>query len=140
MIPLKLYGLIALAIAMASGLLYHRHVVKQRDRLQIALSAADAVISGLKHDAKIAKEASDAYQADLTRLSSERAKPLSVRLCRSPAVQAGSAAAERPGSASAGHVGEEASRDIGGELLEYGIACEANALQLDRLQQWVRSR
>lgn len=150
---MKVYAWIILALIVA-GLLYGAvHIVRKANRAEAAETALEterkahkADIAALEaardHEIQIAKEASDGYQKDLARLESGRDKPLVLRVCkpaRNP-VPAQTGAPSRPDGSSQGHVGEEASEDIGAALLDYGIACEANMLQLDRLQQWVRSR
>jgi hypothetical protein len=137
MIP-RLYIYLALAVA-AGGAYWYVHALQVK---AARVEAAEAMVTNLQQSLRKANEASKAYQADLTRLSGERAKPLSVRLCRSP-VRPPAAAAGSDAEAQ-GHVGEAAAvdigPDIGDQLLEYGIDAEANALQLDRLQQWIRGR
>ncbi len=146
---LKLYVYAGLAIAVLAGVWYVRHLQTSRDAYEArALSAEDSIVTlrtAYEHERKIAKEASDGYQADLARLNSERDNVPVVRLRKCPAsMPASSSAAERPDAASPGHVSEavegDTGPDIGAEILEYGIACEANALQLDRLIQWVKAR
>jgi hypothetical protein len=149
----KLYAYIALALMLAGAGLYVRHLaVKagERDAAVAALegerAARTAERAAVAHELKIAQEASNAFQSDLRRLESERADVPVVRLCRArpAAVPAASPATERPDAAGTGHVGQapavDTGPDIGAQLLEYGIACEANALQLERLQGWVRAR
>jgi hypothetical protein len=135
---MRLYLYAALAIALASGAFYVHHLQKKAARVEVA----EAMVTNLQQSLRKANAASQAYQADLTRLNGERAKPLSVRLCRSPVRTP--AAAAGPDAEAQGHVGEAAAvdigPDIGEQLLEYGIDAEANALQLDRLQQWIRGR
>ncbi len=146
----RLYLYAAVALALIGLGIYAKHQHDRAAKLQARAESVEASITALRaahaHEQRIAKEASNAYQKDLARLNAERSQPMSVRLCK-PArnsVPAPAAAPERTHAATTGHVGEETAPDIGpdigAELLEYGLACQANALQLDRLQQWVRSR
>jgi hypothetical protein len=108
-----------------------RQVAQERANMA-ALQAAKA------HELKIAKDASDGYQKDLQRLELERSNAPVVRLCkpvRNPAVSASAGTASGPNAGDS-----EPGPDIGAALIEYGLACEANGLQLDRLQEWIRSR
>ena len=146
-IPLRLYLYAAAALAVAGLAWFAKH---QYDRASVATLRAETAEASIvtltkahAHQLKIAQEASNGYQNDLRRLESERARVPVVRLCRPPraaGVPASGAAANGSDAAGAGHLGGEASPDIGAALIDYGIACEANALQLDRLIQWVRSR
>lgn len=151
---MRLYIYAAIALALVSLGLYAKHQHLRADRATTRAQAAEASITALRaahaHEQRIAKEASDGYQKDLARLSTERDKPLSVRVCK-PARSAVPAAAGATGGSDASASGRErgevaedprdgAGPDIGGALLEYGIACEATALQLTRLQEWVRAR
>jgi hypothetical protein len=119
-----------------------RQVAQERANMA-ALQAARA------HELKIAKDASDGYQKELQRLELERSNTPVVRLCkpvRNPAVSASAGTASGPNAAEAGREPQpiagdsEPGPDIGAALIEYGLACEANGLQLDRLQEWVKSR
>ena len=137
--PLKFYAYIGIAITALAAAGYVWHLKGKADRVDVL----EATLKNERESTRKANEASKQYQADLSKLQSERTKPLSVRLCR-PAPKP--AAPRRPDDAPTGHVGEApaadivAGPDIGDALLEYGIACEANMLQLDRLQKWVRAR
>jgi hypothetical protein len=150
---MRLYLYIALALIALATLGYVKHLhtkAGERDAAVAALTTERAARTAERaahaHELKIAREVSHAYQSDLSRLQAERDRPLTVRLCkpRPVAVPAASRATERSDAASSGHVGREAAQDpgpdIGDQLLEFGIACEANALQLTRLQEWVRAR
>jgi hypothetical protein len=135
------------AVVAIGGVLAHDHyVTKKLNATRVELRQANANYTALRtaydHERKIATEASHAYQTDLARLERERSNVPDVRLCKRPAssVPATTAAAERPDAASPPDDGGEASPDIGPALLDYGIACEANQMQLMRLQEWVRAR
>jgi hypothetical protein len=148
---LIIYGIAFLAIA---GVVWAGvHVWNKAQRLdQVEREYSDYRESVKKLQAeqqrqlKIAQEASHAYQTDLRRLESERHDVPVVRLCKSKPqpVPAESGTSAGSDAATSGHVGGETPADIGpdigAELIEYGIACEANALQLERLQEWVRAR
>jgi hypothetical protein len=144
-IPIRLYVYAAIGLAIA-GLIWHdRYQTKRADRLAAELSTATETLLAERENVRKANAASQAYQTDLARLESERRKPLSVRLCRSPAVPA-TRTASGPDAAPTGNVGEAATGDsgaapdIGDQLLNYAIDAEANMLQLERLQGWVRGR
>lgn len=146
MTRLYIYAAIALALA---GLAWRYHyVTKALASTKQELATAAATLAAERENTRKANEASKAYQSDLARLERERADVPVVRLCNKAPSLPSSRAPSRPDAASAGHVGEAAAADpgpsvgpdIGGELLDYGIACEANMLQLERLQQWVRDR
>jgi hypothetical protein len=144
--------LIGLAVAAIGGILWHDHwISKKYQATKAELVQANATITAERaareHELKIAKEASDGYQADLKRLEAERVlEPVPVvRLCRKPAtVSASGPAAVGSDAASTPNDVEAAQTDIGPDigpaLIEYGVQCEANMLQLDRLRQWVESR
>lgn len=148
----KLYLYAAAALALGALVWFARHEHQRANAATARAKVAEASIVTLRkahdHERKIAQEASNAYQSDLRRLQSERDKPLSVRVCKpaSPArsVPAGSAAASGSSPTSPLDNGQETAGDIGPEigdqLLEFGLACEANALQLDRLIEWVHAR
>jgi hypothetical protein len=94
---------------------------------------------------KVNEDISNGYQADLRRLALERDKPLPRLVCKSaPRLPASSGAAPGIDAGPTEHVGQvpevDTGRDVSDRLLEYGIAAEANQLQLLRLQEWVRIR
>jgi hypothetical protein len=141
MIRLYLYaGLAALFLAMSITAYIQ---TKRVGTLKGKVAQLNNLVIAERENLKKANEASNAYQGDLKRLESERSNVPVVRLCKparvsTPGAPSGSDA-EAPG-----HVGEEAAfhpgPDIGDQLLEYAIAAEANMLQLERLQGWVRNR
>lgn len=139
---IRLYIYAGIAAAILAGGFYVHHLRVSNTALTAELSTAKASLLAQAENLRKANEASNLYQADLTRVSHERDSALHVRLCRQP-VHSGATPAGSD-AASPGHVGEEAAGDpgpdIGNALLEYGIACEANQLQLTRLQEWVRAR
>jgi hypothetical protein len=148
---MKLYLYAAAALAVLALIAYEVRVHKKAARVDVAEAAvaqAHADMAALRaardHELKIAKEASDGYQKDLARLERERDSVPVVRLRKCPPVPAAGTAASRPDAEASGRVGETTAEDtgpdIGAALIEYGIACEANMLQLERLQEWVRSR
>jgi hypothetical protein len=145
----KIYLAIAALVALAGAGLYVRHLaVKagERDAAVAAYEALQASMATLKEaharEIKNAQEQSNGYQSSLRRLESERARVPVVRLCRSanPAVPAAGSAPSGSHAASAPDDGGGASPDIGAALIDYGIQCEANMLQLDRLRAWVAGR
>jgi hypothetical protein len=115
-----------------------------------ALAAKDKRIAQEIDNARKANESSDDYQKRLHALEDQRLEPFpSVRLCKQPTsaarVSASATASGSDAAATADIVKEaeghsEPGPDIGPALLEYGLQCEANALQLDRLQEWIRHR
>lgn len=139
----RIYIFAAIALALAGSAYYVHHLRTRNAALTAELDTARASLVAERENTRKANAASNLYQADLTRVSHERDNALHVRLCHSPAVRTG-AAASGSDAAPTGHVGEASAGDpgpdIGDALLEYGIACEANQLQLARLQEWVRGR
>lgn len=115
-----------------------------------ALIAKDKRITQEMDNARKANEASDGYQKDLAELQRASLTPFpSVRLCKRAPVTTGlpASGATRGSDAAAPGLVAEAPKgdlvegsDLGPDLLMYGIACEANALQLGQLQKWVRDR
>jgi hypothetical protein len=145
---MRLYLYAAAAMALLALFWHDRHVTKRLESTKAALSVAEATITAERENTRKANEASNQYQASLRDLERERANVPVVRLCRPPSAVSARPAAGRPDATAAGHVGEAAAGDpveavgpdIGAELLAYGIDCEANALQLERLQGWIRNR
>lgn len=148
MIPLRLYGYIGIAIAVLAAGAYVWHLKAKADRVDAAEERAETLERSLAtlqaahaHERKIAKDASDAYQAELARIrSAPSIGP--VRLCRSPTgyVPAPAATLARPDGSAPGRVEVEAGEDIGPALDRYGSDCEAVAAQLRGLQGWVKAR
>jgi hypothetical protein len=145
----KLYIYLALGLALLGAGLYVRHLAVKAGERDAAVEAYEALqesMATLKEaharEIKNAQEQSNGYQSSLRRLESERARVPVVRLCRSasPAVPAIGSAPSGSHAASAPDDGGSASPDIGAALIDYGIACEANMLQLDRLRAWVAGR
>jgi Flp pilus assembly protein TadB len=147
---MKLYIYAAAALALIGAALYVNQLQKKASRVDAAEARAEAAENQVTaeraaraHEQRIAKEASDGYQNDLKRLATERAVPAPVvRLCRSaprPVPTEGGTATGLDAGGAADHV-EAAQTDIGPALMDYGIACEANALQLTRLQGWIMDR
>lgn len=151
MTKLYIYAAIGLAIA---GILAHDHwlsrklkaaneqVTVQRLRADQAEIQVKAEQEARKHEQTIAKQASDAYQADLARIRAEPDFGV-VRLCRKPSLPpAGSptGASSGPDVSPSGHVESEDATDIGPMISAFVEDCEANASQLESLQRWVLSR
>lgn len=145
MIPLRLYIYAGIALAFVSLFIHDRWTAKRYEHQKAANVTLTATINAERENTRKANEASNAYQADLRRLEDERSNTPVVRLCKPARVRPAATTAGSDAEA-AGHVGGEAAEnlvagpDIGADLLEYGIACEANMLQLDRLQGWIRNR
>ncbi len=124
MIPLRLYGYAAIALAALGAAAYVWHLKAKADRVDAAEERALALEQSLgklqaaiDHERKIAKDASDGYQAELNRIRS--APSLGpVRLCRSPTgyVPAPAATPARPDGSAPGRVEGEAGGDIGPAL------------------------
>lgn len=105
----------------------------------------DRIVAEITNTRK-ANEASNRYQARIAEL--EKPEPTAtpfpaVRVCNSaparvPEARAasGSDAAAAPDDAPA----DEGNRDIGPDLKAFALRCEANAIQLDELQNWIRNR
>jgi Flp pilus assembly protein TadB len=149
-VPMRIYAYIAAALALIGAAIYVNQLQKKASRVDAAEARAEAAENQVTaeraaraHEQRIAKEASDGYQSDLKRLETERTAPDPVvRLCKRAAasVPTGGSAATGPDAAGATDHVEAAQTDIGPALMDYGIACEANALQLTRLQEWIRAR
>jgi hypothetical protein len=139
---LYLYGALAIVMLAITATAYIQ--TKRLHSAKVELATATATIKAERESTRKANEASNAYQADLRRLESERSNVPVVRLCKQTRKAPVSPTSSGSDAAPTGHVSEEAppdpGPDIGADLLEYGIACEANMLQLDRLQKWVRDR
>lgn len=149
MIPFRLYLYAAAALALLGGLWYVHHLKQLADRVPALEKAVKAEKAGRAKDRtfyeterKQNEEITHAHLQDIRRLESERDKPLPRLVCRT-APRAESQPAGHPHAAPEEHVGSvsapDSGRDVSEQLLEYAIAAEANALQLDRLQEWVRS-
>lgn len=146
---IRWYVIAALA-AMLAAALAHDHWLSQRYKAKAAeLATTQAALTTERtaraHEQRIAKEASDGYQAALRRIEDERrAQPDPVvRLCRSPrnvSAAAGSAGPERRDAEAAPDHSAEDAPDIGPALMDFARDCEANAEQLEALQEWVRAR
>lgn len=144
MIRLYAYAAIALAIG---GLLLRDHIVtKQRNAAVARANVAEASLTAERENTRKANEASIKYQADLTALRAARADaPLPSVVCkRTRSVPAASAAtgsdAARPADDAGENAGDRVEHDIGPQLDDFATACEANLIQLTRLQEWVRGR
>lgn len=143
---MRLYIYTAIALALLGALWRYHYVSTALTRTRAELATATATLAQERENTRKANEASKAYQSDLARLERERADVPVVRLCnKSPSLPA-SRATPRPDAEAPRHVSEapsgdpEPGPDIGAALLDYGIQCEANMLQLERLQEWVRNR
>lgn len=162
---MKLWAYLAIAVALAGFLAYGAHIVKKANRTDAAESAlvaerhnnavrisqiekeAAASLALERENTRKANEVSAKYQNDLVALQRERAAPLGpIRLCRPKAETVAISATGGSNDPATGHVSEAtaddlvAGPDISDQLLEYGIDSEANKLQLERLQEWVRNR
>ncbi len=135
---LRLYAylLIALAVAAAGGYVWwlkgkaDQVPVLRRELADVQASKLALQIA-FDHERKIANEASNAYQAELTRIrNAPSIGP--VRLCRSPTgyVPAPAATPARPDGSAPGRVEVEVGEDIGPEIVRYGADCEAVSAQL----------
>jgi hypothetical protein len=137
-------------LAVIGGLITVQHLTVKKLRAATArANQAEANYTALqeaqKHERKIAKEASDGYQAELRRIRSEPSiGPVLVCKRTRTTVPSTSGTTGRPDATVAGRV-EEAPEvdhvtDIGPELDAYGGDCEAVSAQLTSLQKWVRAR
>ena len=142
----RLYAYAAVFLVIGGVLWRLNYLSHKADRLEHANKYLVSSLKTERENTRKANEASQAYQSDLRRVESERSNVPVVRLCHGAPKLPAAPAPGRPDAAPEGHVSGAAAEDpvagpdIGAELLEYGIACEANALQLDRLQRWVRGR
>lgn len=150
MIPLS-WKLIAAAVVVAiiGGLITVQHFTQKKlNATRHELASANATIEAERkaraHELKIAKEASDGYQAELRRIRAEPAIG-SVRICPARRVPAATSAASGPDATGAGRfeeavAGDSEPVDVGPALDSYGTDCEATAAQLTALQGWVMAR
>lgn len=142
--PLRLYAYAAAALAIGALLLYanwqHRLYQHHKARADTAQAAYEAEARARAHEQRIAKDASNAYQKRLNDITAA-ADLGPVRLCRrAAAVPAATAAPAGSHAEAARHVEAEDAPDIGPALNDFVEDCEANAAQLQSLQEWVRAR
>lgn len=95
-----------------------------------------------RENTRKANEASTKYQGDLAALRAARADdPLPAVVCKRARLPEARTAtgpdAARPADDPTEDVGD---RDIGPQLDDFATACEANLIQLTRLQEWVMGR
>lgn len=150
-LDLILWGIVALA---AAGLLFTvNHWRTQAAEFKVAkvewkrtLAAKDHLLAIERNNTRKANEASTTYQGRLRDLELDRTAHGfgDIRVCRRPvfrmpatgAASGGSNAA--PVQSDAGAV--EMSADVGPAASVFGSRCEANWIQLEELQNWVRNR
>ncbi len=142
LIPIRFYIYAAIAAAFAFVLLREKWAVDKAKRLSAENTQLVATLSAERENTRKANEASQKYQADLAQLRTDRSNnPLPAVVCKrarvSPAPTTPGSDAARPADNPPEDAGD---RDIGPQLDDFATACEANLIQLTRLQEWVRSR
>ncbi len=150
----RLYLAIAAALALVGGLWYVRHLQTSRDAYEARATQAEATIDAERkaraHEKEIADRAVNQFQTAITGLQTELAgrplKPVIIRVpVRTSVPEDGAASAPIGTDASAegrepGTVEKDSQADITAELTGYMLDCQINSLQLESLQNWVRSR
>ena len=154
MIPLS-WKLIGAAVAVAGVLTLaatvhwqYKRAEHWKGRAEVVEATLEAERAARAHEQRIAKEASDGYQAELKRIQADALQPAPVvRLCRrahasvpEAGAATGSDAAAPPDDAGGDAGDHQEGVDIGPDLMGFAAACEANAAQLQALQGWVRAR
>lgn len=134
-----------LLLAAIGGAVWHvKSVTAERDEYRAQARQLTASLKAEQEDRRKADAKSAEFQKDLKDLRADRAdNPLPAVVCKRPRLlPAASEAAPRPdGARPADDPPEDAGdRDIGPQLDEFATACEANLIQLTRLQEWVRGR
>jgi hypothetical protein len=143
LIPARFFIYAAIAAAFAFVLMREKWAVDKAKLLSAENTQLVATLSAERENTRKANEASAKYQADLAQLRTDRSdNPLPAVVCKRARVPAASTApagldAARPADDPPEDAGD---RDIGPLLDDYATACEANLIQLTRLQEWVRSR
>ena len=159
-VDLVLYGLLALAVAGVVGVIAkwkhdasllpveraaHKADVK---KLEDTISARDERIAIEIENRRFADEASNRYQGRIRELEDQRTADGfgAIRVCRRPVLKlstaaAGPAAGGSDAAAAPGDPGAaEVSVDVGPAADLYGTRCEANTIQVEELQRWIRER
>jgi hypothetical protein len=137
--------LIGLAVAALAGILAHNHYLSRKYQATKAeLVQANATITAERENTRKANEAAQRFQARSDALEADkRDNPLpAVRVCRSaPRVpQAGTATVVNEAVETHDTPADEGDRDIGPALDEFATDSEANLIQCQELQEWVRNR
>ena len=144
---MKLYIYAAIALAFA-GLLARDHIVtKQRNAANARASVAEATLAAQIENTRKADEAAKRHETRADALEADRRdNPLpAVRVCRKPASvpQSGTAAVahEAAEANDAGaHESDRDGADIGPALDDFATDAEANLIQCEELQRWLRLR
>ncbi len=143
MIPIKVWLGIA-AVAAIGFLIWREHMAVQKaKRLTAENAQLTATIEAERENTRKAHEAAQRFQARSDALEADkRDNPLpAVRVCKSARVpQAGTAAVVNEAAQTHDAPADEGDRDIGPALDEFATDAEANLIQCQELQEWVRSR
>jgi hypothetical protein len=136
--------LIGLAVAALAGILAHNHYLSRKYQATKAeLVQANATITAERENTRKANESAKRFQARSDALETDkRDNPLPpVRVCKSTRVpQAGAAAVVNEAVETHDPPADEGDRDIGPALDEFATDAEANLIQCQELQEWVRNR
>jgi hypothetical protein len=159
-IDLVLYGLLALAVGGAVGVVvkwkHDAELLKVEraqhtadvQRLEATIAARDERIAIEIENRRLADESSNHFQGRLRELEAQRLADGfgAIRVCRRPVLNLSTAApgAAAGGSDAAAVPGDpgaaEVSTDVGPAADVYGTRCEANTIQVEELQGWIRGR
>lgn len=158
-LDLVLYAVAALAAAGTITVVVHwKHQAEQLPleraahkadvkKLNETISARDERIAVEIENRRFADETSKHYEDRIRELEDQRTADSfgAIRVCRRPVVKLPAAAAAGPasgGSDAAAVPGDagaaEVSIDVGPAADLYGTRCEANTIQVEELQRWIR--
>lgn len=150
-LDLILWGIVAAA---AAGLLltvnhWRTQAAEFKDfkvETKRTLAAKDHLIEVERDNTRKANESSNRFESRMHMLEDQRTADGfgAIRVCRRPIIRmptAGAATTEPDDAGLSGDAGaDEVSVDVGPAAELYGTRCEANAIKLDALQEWVRGR
>jgi hypothetical protein len=139
----KLIG-IGIVLATIAGIIAHDHWISRKYQATKAeLVQANATITAERENTRKANEAAQRFQARSDALEADkRDNPLpAVRVCKSARVpQTGTATVVNEAAETHDAPADEGDRDIGPALDEFATDSEANLIQCQELQEWVRAR
>jgi hypothetical protein len=139
-IPWRLIGIAAIALSIAGGLWYVRHLQTSNAQLTADLSIANANLLAERENARKEHESAQRYAARLAISRGPRSPPPRI-MCRVPASVPASAAASGADDATAANdAGVSADVDLGPRIDVPFRACEENLIKLEELQRWVNGR
>ena len=135
------------AIVVLAGLAYWRYsyVSDARDEAEAKLTAVTADLKSEQVNRKKADEASNRYQGRIRDLEDQRTADGFgvISVCRRPTVKlqpANASASPDAGPVRSDPPPVEVSVDVGPAADLYGTRCEANRIQLEELQRWIREQ